>query len=489
LEVVGKLTRHKMPYSKKPGLYTLVESPVHDALKHEWWYEFAKANASYGSVQGHPINVKKTIEKFDRPVIKPNNQFLDTALYYTTMMCLPMLMQAAGHTNSQIVEAAGAGLTYKKHGIPTKGEAMKSSLFLDRVRNMATPLYESVWKKELLKIIDILEDLKIRTYLNPEVDFVVVCKFFFDNQNEKFKELCKDENFFGRYGWSKEYGNFDRLITLLQEYKFIYSSDVSGWDRIMPMLKEWYELRTKYLVYPPEMKDRLEHSVLNLVESLVVDEEGLIFKMRQGNRSGQPSTTVDNTGCHIIIKFYILISLYYEKNAKIPTYRECLDNFPNLLGDDNLTGLDDNFVPIWDINMMKSYIVKYYSEFGLTVKNSAFKAQIKTVNDKVDDFEFLGCTVAWSDKWHRYYPVPRQEKFYSQILYTAKTDSIEIYAQRIVGLAYLTYGNDLLGQIIISVASHLLKDFTQFLDTPTQVHLAEVVIQYSKLAYIQFGLE
>lgn len=359
-------------------------------------------------------------------------------------------------------------------------------------------------KKELLSALDILED-KIRTYQNPEVDFVLLSKFLYDNQNAAFKVLCQNENFFGRYGWSKQYGHFHKLITTLEKYDYVVSLDISGWDRNLPTLEDWYNLRNKWLLirgcsqvdintfiekeekFLKSIEEWRDHVTENTVSSLIVDEEGLVVEMpAKGNRSGQNSTTIDNTGSHIIIKFYLLIKLFFKKHGREPTYEECISNFPNLMGDDNLTGIISSFVIKGE---MLDFIISIYQEFGLEVKRSALKEQYLERGDYLDDFEFLGCTVAWNSQFRKYYPVPRLDKFYTMIIFSPSVDTLDLYSQRIIGLAYLTYGNTFLGSICTDIAKLLLSSYYPMLSFDSVSQLSSLVLDYNSLANLQFGLE
>lgn len=86
----------------------------------------------------------------DKPKAKPNNPHYDTALKYTERMCLPALIQPVGMENSQWTPDAGAGLTYKKHKLTTKREAILSDICSLRLRVLATPLFECVPKKRVI---------------------------------------------------------------------------------------------------------------------------------------------------------------------------------------------------------------------------------------------------------------------------------------------------------------------------------------------------
>jgi len=234
----------------------------------------------------------------------------------------------------------------------------------------------------------------------------------------------------------------------------------------------------------------LENTVKNLTKPLIVDEDGYVFKAKSVNVSGQPSTTPDNTLSHILIMFYYLIRIFMEVSGTDvpPTYEQCVDNFINLMGDDNFSGFLKGFYHM-DPERMKQFVKDLYAEFGLLVKDSALKMQYKEEGEFVDDFEFLGCTVMWNDTYNKYTPVPRIEKFFTSLLYSARLDTVEIYAQRINGLAHLTYGNDTLASYIYDVASRLVGSYYNYLSPATLTQLCEVVTKYTTLARYAYGLE
>jgi hypothetical protein len=407
--------------------------------------------ANHRLVQPKRLNITKAIRKIDAPKRCPDmeDKVFKYSIFCTDMYLSDVLTSAWGDPGEFNV-ASSPGLTYKKKGVKTKEEALDNDLFIERFKNFATPLWENCGKVEFLPLQEILDN-KIRTFKVSEFDFAVRQKILYDQQNTRFLERSKQGNFWARYGFSKEYGGFDRLVKELQGLSLIWMSDVSGWDRNLPVMEICYLLRHKYLKNCPKWaKWVAEHTV----HSLEVDEEGIVFRNHSGNRSGSMNTTVDNCICHILILMYALVKIFYVKYSKFPSIHLLRKQRINVMGDDNFSGVTEEFsLPK---NEFEEVITNIYAEFGLVLKKGSVLVSTDTVT--IDpNFEFLGCKVGYDNNYGRYVPVPRIHKVASTILYSEKNIPINIYVQRVIGLSHICYGVDFLMKCLVKIMKELLK--------------------------------
>jgi len=446
LKVIGKIS-HSIPYTKNPLGYKGFECPIYDYLRERDYYKVLENLADHRVVLPTKANVKKAIDKMDVPFKCPKNKNFTLALEYFERMMAGPLTAAVGLSESTINGKASPGLTYKKYGIATKEEAIDTPMFAERLQNFAPPIFENCGKREFLKLMLILED-KIRTFKVSEVDFVMHQKFLFDGQNKSFMEACKQSKFWCRYGFSKEYGGFHRMCKKLEKFFFLYMSDISGWDRSLPVLQYIYNIRKKYLINPPEWFDWV---AFHTVFSLECDQDGFVFVNHQGNRSGSNNTTPDNCLAHVLIKIYNLICIYEEIHGCVPDYDMISKQGVNLMGDDNLSGYTPEFYCVDFDERMRFR----YGEFGLEVKVGSDRMAV--IDKILPDFEFLGCTIGFNNEFKKYVPLPRQNKVASTIMYCEELCDLNIYAQRIIGLLYVSFADDILRPILYDIVGHLIK--------------------------------
>jgi uncharacterized protein YfbU (UPF0304 family) len=480
---VGSIN-HAIQYDKSQSDSFVKNTPLFEYFKKHRHYNWLNKRATMKCVLPKAANIKKAIRKMDVPKVKPSNEFYDLALKYTERHVASVMTADVGLEESTIVKKASPGLTYKKYQIKNKGRALKSPLYIKRLRAMMTPLFENVGKREFLDV-DEIKDNKIRTFLVSELDFIMHQKYLYDKQNKRFMEASGRSEFFARYGFCKEYGGFHRFILNIQGCYYIWSSDISGWDRSIPVMDDWYNIRNKFLKCPKFDLKLRDFVTLNTVRSFVVDEDGVVFETCIGNRSGSNNTTTDNCGCHIIIMFYMLIRLFYIKNGVLPTYEQCFAQMVNVMGDDNLSGLDEEFC----VPGMKQFIKDTYAEFGLLVKESAFKEVYRENDMSILGFEFLGSTVGYDTRTNRYIPIPRVRKVCSSLLYSSSRLSIDTFCQRLIGLCVLCYAHEKLMEIITDAIGYVVQNSFNELSSSTLLQLNDILVDIHSKDYLVHGFE
>jgi hypothetical protein len=481
---------HKIPFDKSDDKSTSFPVPIKTDIQRKEYYNYLFQTATQQIVLPKRKSIQKTIMKMDAPLVKPDdaNGFWILAKRYTKMHFYSALRKPPGFESSSYNTKASAGITFKRYGLRTKLEAMmKPELLKFRLSHYFDPLFENCPKREFLPTVEILDD-KIRTFLNSDFDFILRQKFLYDNQNEGIYERSKDLSFFCRYGFVKEYGGYNRFCHKLKNFRYIFSSDISGWDRKIPCMSDWYNIRNELLVKTDDIVGLVDYVTQHTVYSYVIDEEGIVFRTHQGNRSGSNNTTTDNCGSHVLIMFYLLIKLFHIIHGREPSYLECCKNFINVMGDDNLSGLDDDFIPD-DVTILPDFIINTYAEFGLQVKMSAFKYQFRPELQPLDEFEFLGSTLSYLPDRDLYVPIPRRDKVASTILYAEGKMTIDRYAQRLCGLACICYGDEILLPIIIDLLQTVLDKYAHNLEAATIHLMSNILCMAGTLESLIFGFE
>jgi len=453
LKCIGKIN-YSIPYGKEDVKFTAVKGPIHDWMKNQKWYNRVKQLATFRVVKTRRNNVEKSYAKQDRPMKKPaadDPKWL-LAQKYVEMYVHDKLKADIGlDENTRIKLDTSPGPSWEKMGCKPKFEAMMHASFVEIAAKYHTPVWKNAAKREFLSLQEILED-KIRTFKIADVDFLIVQKMLYEKLSERFKEASKDPKFWVRYGFSKEYGGFNQMINRLKRAFYIWSLDVSGWDKSISCMEEWYKIKERCIPFHP-LKEYVRKNTIN---SLEADGDGFVVENEGGNRSGSGDTTTDNCGCHLLVMTYLLISIYHMKHGKMPTYTEVYEQLVNLLGDDNLSGVFEDFCIE---GKMADIIRSVYAEFGLLVKEKAFKEQYMKPGDEILDFEFLGSTAKYNKELNTYVPIPRVEKICSSIIYSDGHLSIDIYTQRIIGLIYLCYGIDWLDELLFEILGYLVENY------------------------------
>lgn len=445
-----------MNYKSEDQKYSVTHTPIHEWMSQQPWYDSVSKAATQRVVLPRKSNIEKSILKQDVPILRryKNDPDYKLALQYTREYFRTRIKADLGfNENTEFNWKSSPGPSWEKLGCKTKLDALHHPEFARIVRRCHIPVFKNCAKREFKDVQEIIVDNKIRTFKVADFDFICLQKFLYDNQNKAFYEACKDPKFWCRYGFSKEYGNFHDLMARLETFYYVMTSDVSGYDRTVSCMEDWYAIRNEFIPFHV-LKDFVTKYTCY---SLEIDEDGYVFVDEAGNRSGSVNTTTDNCGCHVIIMFYMLIKAYKQNFGVVPTYTQCVEQGVNIMGDDNLTGLTKEFV----VPDMDTFVRNIYQDFDLTVKESAFQSKILTDDDyDLSGFEFLGST-AHKNSDGFYVPIPRIDKVCSTIMYSDGPMPIAQYAQRILGLIFLCYGVHWLDELLFSILEYLITNYFQ----------------------------
>ena len=413
-----------------------------------------------------------SLKKCDAVPKKPSNEAFDLAIKFTEKMY--SFMKGIKGTN----EISYNGLS--TNGVPyiklkdSKGTLMmhkkdlvSSPDFKDEMARNHRTIYQATTKHEYLPKAE-LEVKKRRTFFCGETTECFKQKMLYDNCDAAMHHNATEwYDCWSRYGFVKQYGGINRLAEAhlglakkldrpIEELVHM-TSDVSGWDRLLPLLPEVYAIRKRLYGKMNELEE-LWHN--NIADSLSAPYyatcEGDIFQRFCGNVSGSGKTTSDNTISHTIIKFYCFISLFYDKFFRMPSYEEITDYCViSVYGDDDLTTVyPDDWVD-GGASVFKDRIRELYQDFGLTIKEGAYKVQSTLVG-----LEFLGSTFYKSHTGF-YYGQPRYDKICSSVFqYLEKPKSGEAYCSTSMAVEYLICGLD---DPVANILREFNKDYAKYI--------------------------
>jgi hypothetical protein len=421
----------------------------------------------------------KSIFKCDAPCIKPNNPKLELAINYTKRMLWMMVNQKAQNKVDYNPNTTN-GVPYNRMTDPvsgklfaTKRDLIESPIWQTERDRRHTPIFQVFGKREYLPIIEAQNERKLRTVFCGETPFVMAQKAMFDKADKALHDAHDD--YFGcwsRYGHVKQYGGFDRLgkahLDLPRRLRrplrklFSFTADVSGWDRKLPLLAEVYRIRKELYgemsQYERELFDYILEGIVSPYCSL---PDGTVIRRKSGNVSGSGKTTTDNTIAHIIIHFYLFITLYEDLHGCFPSYAQIVDFIvDSLYGDDSFTSLFlSDWTPDGCLDPLEYFFTKLfavYAEFGLEIKRKQFNYRF----GDIDGLEFLGATFTKVPTGH-YMPQPRYGKLFTTISQNLEGNKEPIaYASTCAALNSLVFGlDDPKGRLLQS----FVKDYSQFL--------------------------
>jgi hypothetical protein len=367
----------------------------------------------------------KSLKKCDVLPKKPTNSAFDLAIEFTKQH-LEFLINTKISSGFDVNWDTSSGVPYDRDGKPLKGDFKKTPGYIQQeFLRKHDPIWKVPPKKEYLPHSE-LEEGKLRTFFIPDFPFLLHQKLVWEEQNARL--LYNHDKCWSKFGYSKQYGGFDRLMKSLQKKSLRWTVDVSGWDRVLPLLPEVYKIRRHFLNFGDSNNQYLNWIERNTCYPFISLEDGSIYQRMCGNGSGSNNTSEDNTIAHIIIMFYLLISLYFHFFNVFPTYEEIdRDALAGLYGDDKIAALDWlNFCKVqFDEEFFKNFVIGIYEEFGMTVKKSQFVVQYDEKLGPLDGLEFLGSTARFDYKRNVYVPEPRISKIATSLRGILTSDDTE----------------------------------------------------------------
>jgi len=263
-------------------------------------------------------------------------------------------------------------------------------------------------KHEFLSMDDINGN-KIRTFIIPPLHLLYWQKVFAQESDAKMK---KHQPGYIRYGITFQYGGFHNMIMahsggnlkkLLE--RIFWEADISGWDRVVPLLKLCWEFRSHFATIPDFLKNFHVWCVQNTVYARVVLPNGDIVEREIGNNSGSGTTTSDNCIMHEFILNYLfeILELIFDLCED--------DEWADIFGDDELPSVKLN--PSEEQRFLKDFkqiISDTYAQFGLIIKESQFRIQKGPIG-----MHFLGGKCCRIDDF--FLPSYDSERIYSALAY------------------------------------------------------------------------
>jgi len=407
---------HKMPvYEHVNNEYDLFRQSGNSDLT------YIDELATHRGVKANRENVQISVDKCDVPYKCPNDALQDYVFKLLADWMEPVLTTTTMRPDDEFEYKSKASPSkfWKLLGCKTKADAFAHPLFLFYVSTTDhLPVDDVASKFELLDLIEILVEKKIRTTFTSQADFVMKENLCFLRQDANIKEV--NDEYWIQYGCVKQYGGFNRVGKRLEPFDFKDEDDVQGYDRRIG-LELAMRLRFKFLKYPPSMYAIIEYVIVFTLFAFIACPDGVIRMRKTGNCSGRKMTTTNNSLAHLFILFRFICKLWLNVSRfkRLPTLKEILECHLYLVySDDNTGGHKLQYLEVFPDEFLKLKN-ETYAEFGMSLKPKQHfsSSGLGRINPR---HSFLGSSFSYSEDFSQYIPFPRLNAIASTLKYDLK---------------------------------------------------------------------
>lgn len=305
-------------------------------------------------------------------------------------------------------------------------------------------------KRELRPVEKLVEN-KIRTFTASPTELSVATTRMCLDFNEKFYE--SNNKTWSFVGCSKFYQGFDRLYRRLNKHPNAFELDESSFDaslfrRAMYSARDLRWRMLHDIEKTPENKKRLWEIYEQIVNSIIVLDNGEVFQKNTGNPSGSANTIVDNTLILFMLFAYAFIMLALEYAPEFATF-ECFMELVEaaLNGDDNTFTVSNKIISWFNAEN----VARIWKLLGVETKSPDFKPR------KLSECEFLSHSFK---KLHgMWLPMPERDKALCSLMWGSEVDDVRFTLLRAYALRIETWPDEQARSDIMLFITYLRKEF------------------------------
>jgi hypothetical protein len=325
-------------------------------------------------------------------------------------------------------------------------------------RDRPMPIWTANPKTEYLDM-EKIEDLKIRIFRNPPLDYLLLEKRYFEAQDEAL--LRFNRRTWSALGFVKEKGGWSSMVSELR------------WKHHKPGVKrQFYKWDVKFWDkgYGPELDWEVDNVRLNwFVEDLTAehledirwlrDEGGFSYEILPNGeviatslaqKSGKLRTSTNNTVGHIFILCFHYVRMCRKMGVE-PTHKHMMRVMVNYIYSDDMQGATD-----YPEYVQEKDLAETYAMFGMGVKEYE-------ISDDPRNIHFLGCSnTVFKGKWVPKYNV---ERMIFALVYVGGRLSDTERTSRVVGLAHNLAFDEAGADLVVDYA-HWLKEKGRWVGAP-----------------------
>ena len=393
LEVVGRIKgiQLMLPMSRK--IDYRVDDPLFMSLGQNTKEALRSVAGPYYLCVGDQASVQKSILKMD---FEPASVFRNDPYWriaveniidiYSRVWTWSTRCSSPEEVMATLNVDSSPGVPLTQAGFRHKADVLddpwgRSYLFM---RGLFIVVWRLVDKHEWYHVTD-LQNGKVRTFIIPPFKFLLLQKRLFYTQNESMKEFH-----WSAYGFNPYNGGVNRLVMRLKKNPIYFMYDVSGWDRLFPVMEEVYEIRLRF--FSPEDLPLAQWVAEKTRCSLILLPDGTLILKKIGNNSGSNNTTSDNILGHTLIQEYNLLKLFAGDEDLVD---QCV---VSLFGDDDVGSMPD--IGLTD-DEIKEHFISVFSEFNFVLNPIV-------ITRDISQLEFLGFGFKCIDGfWYPQYKIDR----------------------------------------------------------------------------------
>jgi len=280
------------------------------------------------------------------------------------------------------------------------------------------PIYKVTPKVEYMTKEELGEE-KIRLFRNPPLDLFLLESKYFADMDAGLSKLDFSTKI--GLGFVKEHGGWDSFIKILMKHPFFLMYDIGTFDKGFgpSLLKAVYDLRQEFYDKTQDINEEdwnfLYYSMAYAMELVY---NGQVYHTSCGGKSGNLTTSTNNTLAHMLIIIYHITGHFETDDA---VYKFMVKQWEALLYSDD--------------NCSSTSMPEVFSEKSLDASFKCFGMRVKdfVLSPDPTKINFLGATnMRFKNYW-----VPRykEDRMVFATAYLGGSVTDDIRAQRVCGLA------------------------------------------------------
>ncbi len=334
--------------------------------------------------------------RYDEPLnINVDNDIVVEAVDILLAMLSPIkgecsvLPQEGTKVRRKSASGPNAEYQYRYIGDFADSEPTEFQFCWEWAHRLNVPQYwKSSGKEELLKAQKV-DDGDCRTFIFNDGQH----RYCGQRMNQNFNDLFGAMRGTWSYiGFDRTHGGFSDLGARMAKWFKKFEGDCKKWDARMCTELLAICMIIRWICYKPEFHTldnwmRLVYQYKNICKSLIYLSSGQILQFLFGNKSGQVSTSYDNTLAHMIVFIYEAILFLRERGEEVNLTNILIHLWVCLYGDDSLGGCSPEFDSYCErvYGSIPKCLNAMYSRWGMHFKMDECKVQ-----SSLEGLKFIG---------------------------------------------------------------------------------------------------
>jgi len=306
----------------------------------------------------------------------------------------------------------------------------------------------TVAQKREIRTLQKIQDNKVRTFTAAPFELLIASNRLMLDMNNRF--YAAHGRTWSMVGMSKFFYGWQRLYDRLSRHPNAFELDATDWDSTCSSKALWGVCKFRCdMIESKEDQLRINYIYDQIVNSVMVLEDGSLVQKYSGNPSGSPNTVVDNT---LILYRMFVYAWVLLSRASAPhlcnMHAFHLHVEAALYGDDNTFTCSDEVVGWFN----PTNILPLWADVGI-------KATVVSSRPlKVAEVEFLSQGFEWYQEYRAYLPAPHLDKIIASVRYGTKTNDIRWHYLRACALRLDSWGSracrDFLSKYILFISRY-----------------------------------